>query len=410
MTSDTSLHFILITIAENMDHIPIPHNPYQHPLSVPYLAYGSSELAYDGKGLEYFHIRQEVDLEALINGDTGQRSDNEAVCFIQSWLYFGVLVEVMKIVGFDVTVDDFIRYESVANTENVQAFVSTESLSWRLRTWEGKSREMDENECQEKYKLVIEHLRIVSDFLVQLCTSNAAKSFFAPGLIEFSTRDLVALSIMVLGEYLTSGSSLFLEGDNHPPEFCWSVLRWLPCLKRRLVQAGWCKSEVNMFADQGLGMSSLYYLSFINRHPLGRDHGQCKDSEDPKESFRCIYEELKAEKYKTQHAAECLKDTNCKEIFLDQFWKPQISRVVRRYQTPVVTVAEGGQHKDIKVSVISAQDPRKHFQSLSLWRPWTIVTYLAELLFSYFGIMQGSSSMFESSAVKYVCFSHVWAE
>jgi hypothetical protein len=70
-----------------------------------------------------------------------------------------------------------------------------------------------------------------------------------------------------------------------------------------------------MLADQGLGMSSLYYLSFVNRHPLGRDRGQCKDSEDPKGSFRCIYEELKVEEYKTQHATECLKDTNCKEVF-----------------------------------------------------------------------------------------------
>lgn len=89
-----------------MDHIPVPHDTLSDNVRVPYL--GSDNTAYDGLGLYAFTRRKEFDLNGFAKGEFGTWSPSEAFALVQSFAFFGLLIETFKNVGIITRIDDFV--------------------------------------------------------------------------------------------------------------------------------------------------------------------------------------------------------------------------------------------------------------------------------------------------------------
>jgi hypothetical protein len=278
-------------------------NLYHPPLFVPYLADGNSALAYDGKGLLTFPKRKGIDPDAVIRGDFQNRTKGDILCFFQSWCFFGLLIEVLQVVGTKVTVEDFVRRDADEGGCHGNALVSTDNLPWLIREWEKGARELTENQKSDRFASIYKILREVAQF-VWLAGAFAidadGRHFFSDETEGWedgaSVGNVVQLSIMILWEYLGSAAIMFYK----PKATIYDIAMGQSAyLKKRMLQAGWCPHEIKSLSDQLIGVVCLYYLSSLNRHSLGRDHEACEISS------RCVYEKLDLQKYTTEHSPEC---------------------------------------------------------------------------------------------------------
>lgn len=93
-----------------MDHIPLPDsNPLTH-IEVPYFGIMYPEFQYDYLGFDGFLSRKgfKEDVESLKRLDGGLVTINEYACILQLWCVVGLLIEVFKIFGVDLVVEDFL--------------------------------------------------------------------------------------------------------------------------------------------------------------------------------------------------------------------------------------------------------------------------------------------------------------
>jgi hypothetical protein len=278
-------------------------NLYHPPLPVPYLADGNSALVYDGKGFLTFPKRKGIDPDAVIRGDLQNRTKDDILCFFQSWCFFGLLLEVLQVIGMKVTVEDFIKREAGSAESHRKALVSTDNLPWLIREWENGTRELTENEKSDRFTSIYKNLREVAQF-VWLAGAFAidadGRHFFSDETEQWeddaSVGNVVQLSIMILWEYLGSAAIMFYKPKTTIYDIAMGQSAYL---RKRMLQAGWCPHEIQSLSDQLIGAVCLYYLSSLNRHSLGRDHEACKVSS------RCVYEKLDLQKYTTGHSTEC---------------------------------------------------------------------------------------------------------
>jgi hypothetical protein len=286
-----------------MDHIPMDSNLYHPPLFVPYLADGNSALAYDGKGLLTFPERKGIDPDAVIRGDFQNRTKGDILCFFQSWCFFGLLIDVLQLIGLRVTVEDFVRREAGKAGCHGKALVSTDNLPWLIRELGNGAKELTEDQKVDRFASIYKNLRKVSQFVSlagAFAIDDDGRHFFSDEAKQWenvaSVGNVVQLSIMILWEYLGSAAIMFYK----PKATVYDIpMGRSAYLKNRMLRAGWCRHEIKSLSDQLIGVACLYYLSFLNRHSLGRNHEACETSS------RCVYEQLDLGKYSTKHSAEC---------------------------------------------------------------------------------------------------------
>jgi hypothetical protein len=102
-----------------MDHLPQIVKPAVEALEIPYLCQG---IEYDGLDFQGFSERMGWELIVSEQGLATLRrirGDNEdsiqaTLGFIQSWLYFGMLSEVLKVFGLQVDISQFKRWKNGA--------------------------------------------------------------------------------------------------------------------------------------------------------------------------------------------------------------------------------------------------------------------------------------------------------
>ncbi|KAJ9643887.1 hypothetical protein H2199_003753 [Coniosporium tulheliwenetii] len=118
-----------------MEHIHIASAPYYDLLEVPYLYKPEHQCMYDGQGFLDFPKRKEYDKKnGFLRGDFtqgGAKTLEEAASFLQQWLFFGLLADLMSIQGVEVQISDF----TYTNEQTNQVMVSTRNLPEHLNAW-----------------------------------------------------------------------------------------------------------------------------------------------------------------------------------------------------------------------------------------------------------------------------------
>src|SRR5215471_17037450 len=117
-----------------MDHLPPVEDPYK-PIRVPYL--GGKE--YDGLDFGRYPLRQNLQVDLLVSGNLQGHTAIEASQFLQTWLYFGMLHEALRLVEFDrVNLNGFIGSDEKSQIR----FITTHQLPELLRNWHQRVKQM----------------------------------------------------------------------------------------------------------------------------------------------------------------------------------------------------------------------------------------------------------------------------
>lgn len=342
-----------------MEHLESPSDPVYELLKVPCL---SSE-AYDGGQFLTYPSRRGWNDRRLFIGDFMEHDPATTATFLQDWLYFGVLVEVL---GEDATKSAF--------TDT--GFVSTVHLEELIykRLWH--IRELI-RQNDKRYRSMIRRAELCLRHVSYYCCLASADEH---ATIHWPLTEELDLSIRLLGQRLNGAYIAGLasigsaEGSIISGSILWQ-LRWPASvlLSNRLVEQGWCSSDVTRIIEE-FSPSSIYYISLLRHPATSKDHKGCT-------SRKCFAFQVDASTYQTKHVTD---DCTC------AFIGPDIGKIVDTIKAGKIPLLSIETKQDGLQISVEAQIPEK-----SQWPEQNYSIRSIRLL--------GASK-------DYVAISHVWAD
>ena len=300
-----------------MDHLPQVHDPALPPLKVLCLC---DPTDYDKRGFLEYPKRSGWSFDrsrgpVKISNEGVPPPPEEVAAFLQVWLFFGLLHDVLKLGGVEVDLDECSRWEGD------RRLVSTLCLRKYLDEWASREGNLSPVTKLQRQRMVVPLLKEVNNFFVDY--------FDWPRGWRLSLPQGVIVSILILGETLKNAA-----------DFVWrlpdSLLRPLGFfrandtpVKDRFTGAQWCSNEIAMLYNL-LDYTGLYLASMLQRHSsLGqRSHFACTAEE-------CNAYQVSESTYETQHTQDCLGPSDCPHVFADD---KEISSILQRGQIPVINI------------------------------------------------------------------------
>ena len=313
----------------------------------------------------------------------------EVLCIVQSWCFVGLLFEILTLAGLEIKVED-LNCSEVRIDGSVDEYLMCRDLPAFLHVCRCDSATLSEEERDLRFKLLQSMLETASNalFYIQIEENDGHQS----SSLSSELRGVVLLSNAVLGEHLDLVHR-FYEPRESKLKRKYSYHAWgeNDYVKTRMIEAGWCSSEVFTLIDYNISCSALYYLSMMDRHTLERDHTKCS------KSFRCSLEDLDVDTYKTLHTSSCSKDRECQDVDID------VGGVLAAGHIPLLTIEVINDDPRIVVTVSSAE-PSVSGVSSKLARDEHIDGDLYTIIFKKL------APCGDGPIIPYVCISHVWAE
>ncbi|KAL8670078.1 MAG: hypothetical protein Q9168_005363 [Polycauliona sp. 1 TL-2023] len=299
-----------------MDHLPIPSQPFRHPPypRVPYLCakvpYYAESVGFDR--FAKFPSRFGLSAEDALRMDWSARDFDYFTAILQSWLYFGMMIEVFSGAGLEFDPKDFTCGDAAGHWE-----VSTTALDRYICYWVAVCSHNDEEENREQGQHVETCLQLANSVFNAIVSNMASASTDWP--LESPIKSIL-LSIAVLGETLGCAEANFFAPIKR--------LRWqLPGLTQSLVDAGWCIGDIiNITRD--CDSSTILYLSNLDRNVSTGDHTRCTSHSG------CRAYQIDWNTYTTKHVEGC-PTSQCNVIgpAVDG-----IGRILRDGNTPLITM------------------------------------------------------------------------
>jgi len=203
--------------------------------------------------------------ERLCRGDKHGRHTVEVAAFIQTWLFFGLLSEILQT---EIRVCDYVRHVAYPETFGVSLpYISTQALPLHISQWRRRQMRTPQSSKDVYAKSVGDLLEEVS-MILQRITENMKMD---------QTLERVILSICLLAETLTM-SITSVEGFNRSAR--WNNIRplYVPWAKDRLMEGmigwGWCPHTAAR-ARSSLHLSSLAIAAELNPTDRSKDHRSC---------------------------------------------------------------------------------------------------------------------------------------
>ena len=249
-----------------MDHLPQVSNPFFPPVQVPCLLPEPYENK--ARGFETYPSQRGWDTNLLQRGEFTQHSFEATGAFLQDWLFFGMLHEVL---GDDGTKEMSSRWDEPSN----QIVITTKSLVSSLTT---RFRQIGRNiylstDDGVQARADLDRIERALCLLSLLCNvATAFESVNTPlSQSQWPLSPEVDLSIRVLGQLLARGvNSAAPVGPKSSP----ALSMRFPggnFASSRMREAGWCPSDIAMVSEY-MSASSLYYASSLRRSQLHSDH------------------------------------------------------------------------------------------------------------------------------------------
>ena len=203
--------------------------------------------------------------------DLLEHNESEILELLQSWLFFGLLVEAFGGRRAHLTTAEFI-----SETEAGNKYITTELLGKYFRYWQTTRLQDDREEVVAHAKEVDQCLSLANSAFRRVATQAAELDAGGKGEIAWTRRSAVLLSIATTAEWMVRARLAAI-----PASFSYSSanelesLSWLlPSVERVLLHAGWCTGEVTQLM-RDCSTICLYYLSQIERKGTGKSHENC---------------------------------------------------------------------------------------------------------------------------------------
>lgn len=308
-----------------MEHLPTPENPLC--LQIPHLGDDNS---YDGKGFLDFPKRQNREEQDFLDQMWQTENPQGTLAMLQSWLYFGFLEEFLRQV-WNVKMEklDFIQ------KRGTDSFVTTELLKKKYYHEFQRERANMDRKGRAVFAKRAEVL-LVSLF-------NRFGQVFAGGEFEDMVRgcrgsEEIPFSIRVIAETLqdvtvdTLGTRrIYFSADSsriRPKlNLDWHVFTSdFDILRSRMMENGWCPSEVRHLLDN-LKVRGQYYVSNFRRQGPVLSHGDaCSDSE-------CALKRFDEASYQSRHRRD---SCSCQPMFVAE---AQSEALLQKGRIPRLTIA-----------------------------------------------------------------------
>ena len=289
---------LIASVYISMDHLPKVEQPFPQetynlvPCLCCDLEYDANPLGYEG--FSHFPSRWGYTLGSLEHGDLGGRHIDDAAGFLQAWLFFGLLTEVLGGIGVPFRQSDFLR-----EGNGGAPIITTEPLPLYLWYWLAAHTHSGRDVVRAHERHVQSCLRL-SNTILQAITKLHIKSNRNVFTCKRYTQAVI-LSLIICGETLNKARDWIGNTRIKP------ALRWhFPPLSLALLDAGWCTGQIPELLKER-DSSTLLYLSRLDMHIPKKDHRRCNAK------LGCRANHINYATYDTKHAADC-QIANCQSI------------------------------------------------------------------------------------------------
>jgi hypothetical protein len=316
-----------------MEHFLAPENTY--PIEIPYVC----KEEYDGLPFLGYPTRKKWREEEL-NGTKffGGRSQHEVEAFFQTWLYFGVLFSIFKLVEVPVSTGDFIRTNA-----SKRKLITTEKLPGFIQAWmnrEGMDNVSDNEKLapelnvdykwlkdkRERGENIYAILKRLHFFAYKYCSAEGqaeeTQTHRQPQFWPISTR--IGMSILSIGEPLYR-VTIGIYGHDDRFRLDWGSSIYL---NERLKNAGWCARDIPTFREPN-AIDCDYYFGSITSPRAALDHTECTN-------FICKARNVDVAEYVTVHAPVC---NDLGQPFI--YAPPNVYDIVRKGGIPIMRWKDG---------------------------------------------------------------------
>jgi hypothetical protein len=288
-----------------MDHLPAPIGT--KPIEIPYIP---AEPYDRGSFLGYperqnWKIKSNGELDFELEMDSGEEEwnmdadeedtdkdegedeeddpDEKIDIFVQTWLYFGCLIEVFHIVGISVKQEDFIRSDNTITTNKLPALIR-EWKSRELSSQEGRALLASSHQTRDhqwetlakrkpgRYTLITSILETVRFYTKKYCYSGDIE-VCGPSVPSWSIPAEICLSIMVLGWTLKRAAHHIYRPGEILPRQNWGSSS---ILTSRVEQAGWCLGEVAKLMGD-VEIDCFFFFGSLRSPREDQDHSTCTE-------------------------------------------------------------------------------------------------------------------------------------
>lgn len=288
-----------------MDHLPQASQPaFPYP-KIPYF----ESFVYDDAGFSGFPARMGFDKQRLLLGDFTEHSATATAAFLQSWLYFGMMSEVL-----DTHVE---RDVFVVEDHQAHKFITTkDSLLPYIQRWLATLETLEKGDLPDTHTRISNCLQEANNYIAHLSGGHLGET-------QCPLPPEVSLSIMALGATLES----FLSHKQRTIGFKIVQRKWghSPIISERLASMGWCINDIGRTSEIGSIILS-YFASTIKRDMLEwRSHQSCTIE-------KCVAHHIEGGRYPTKHVR---MDCDCGHIKVPI---EKVTRILGNGGLPVVKI------------------------------------------------------------------------
>lgn len=268
-----------------MDHLPVPSYPLHPSIKVPLRcnpSYGLSSVPEGRSSFSEYPESQGWEIERVLIGDIGP-DPRLAESFLQEWLYFGLMSEVLNSCGLVVT--EFDKF--IANDENGTKLVTTATLPETIEKWKRAKSKLASDEQLMIMMQVDDVLSEARHFISRLVVLSSSPDWDLP------MEEAILLSIIVLGQTLEfSMVNIFrnVTGGQLAPMKMWPNTH---NLGRLLREEGCCLNHVRQLEETVTAPTMYYaYRSGVLRDKM--NHEKCT-------ADKCVAYQIDPQEYQTIH-------------------------------------------------------------------------------------------------------------
>lgn len=279
---------------------------------------------FDGIDFETFPLRKGFTLAPrddewprfILHAD-GSRLTPEALAPIaQAWLFFGLIIEVLKVSGVSVDIKDLIQ------CEGEHTHITMRALPKYFVEWEEKERLLSKKDRKMHFRRQQHLITIAMCFQThQLSGQWLGDSLYWGGRPKESyvvaLPFAIEMSIVILTETLDRANRRAFGNLGRMIAGAFENPRLIHYLNEA---CAWCPSEVSL-ARQSMDDTLALFASRLDRKRIQGDHSKCSIS-------KCMAFTIDTEQYKTKHDVDC---PGCQDIGIDA---EELNSILRQGHTP----------------------------------------------------------------------------
>jgi Heterokaryon incompatibility protein (HET) len=293
-----------------MEHLPQPKGRVLNPIEVPYVVIEDIH-AYDGERSTFSQFRETHGFDeqtiqrrgwnayARSSPGGGQTESSRVVAsFLQEWLFFGLLYEVLH--------EDFKTEDFLCKKEGSPWMITTSKLPGLLWSYKRRCKSMSHNQHAQAQRRTRTWacLDEASDFVNKFLGSESAQQ------IRIPLQEGIVLSITIIVGTLSAAAAEIYNRVNF-------IITRPKYVDRLLLNHRWCPTTLAMLERRGLGPQGMFYAAMLGPLPSDRDHSSCS-----KDGFECKANNVDQDTYQTAHRPDCMdlehiSKSNCPFEYVD---------------------------------------------------------------------------------------------